>query len=382
MAIRDTIGKLAVVAAVAAGALAAPAASAEVLRVCADPDNLPFSKAAGPERGLYLELAELVGKRLGSPVEYVWWLTHNQRRALRNTILQDSCDAYFALPAAADYKAGGLQRTRAFLDVNYAVVMRAGQNFSGLADLKGRRVAVLHASPPQIVLSAHEGIQLNSFRNQDEAMEALTRGEVDAAVLWGPSAGYANLRQFQGRWTVTPVSGEGLGGQVAVAVRKGQDALAARIDEALVALRPEIAALAAKYGFPAAKPVPFSRQAEVVGSAHARRPPVVVPTLGFAKVATSAEPATVGAGEPAVDIKRGQVRFNNTCSHCHGTNGASPISERDLRRLKLRYKDNWQETTLATIKNGRPDMGMPAWRANYSDQEIAELVGFLATIQR
>ena len=115
MTIRSKIRLFVIAAAVAVGALAVPAASADVLRVCADPDNLPFSKADGPERGLYVELAELVGKRMGTPVEYVWWLTYNQRRALRNTILQDGCDAYFALPANADYKLQGLQHTDAFV---------------------------------------------------------------------------------------------------------------------------------------------------------------------------------------------------------------------------------------------------------------------------
>jgi hypothetical protein len=71
--------------------------AADTLRVCSDPDNLPFSKSEGADKGLYIELAELVGKRLGSPVEYVWWLSFNQRRALRTTM--EGCDAYFAVPA-------------------------------------------------------------------------------------------------------------------------------------------------------------------------------------------------------------------------------------------------------------------------------------------
>ena len=76
--------------AVSATALAAVTMSAsfaaDTLRVCSDPDNLPFSKSEGADKGLYIELAELVGKRLGTPVEYVWWLSFNQRRALRTTM--------------------------------------------------------------------------------------------------------------------------------------------------------------------------------------------------------------------------------------------------------------------------------------------------------
>ena len=99
MTIRGNMKAFAFAAALAAGALVAPAAGADPLRVCADPDNLPFSKSEGPKRGMYVELAELVGKQLGQPVEYTWYYTQMQRRALRNTILQDACDAVFALPA-------------------------------------------------------------------------------------------------------------------------------------------------------------------------------------------------------------------------------------------------------------------------------------------
>ncbi|OYY53442.1 MAG: hypothetical protein B7Y03_04005, partial [Polaromonas sp. 24-62-144] len=233
MTIRCKISQFLIAAATAAGAFSAPAVSAEVLRVCSDPDNLPFSKAEGPERGLYVELAELVGQRLNSPVEYVWWLSFNQRKALRNTILQDGCDAYFALPADAEYKVRGLEKTHAFLNVSYAVVAPRALGLKGLSDLKGKRIAVLIGSPPHILLARHEGYNSTSFRLQEDALDALAKGEVDAAILWGPSAGYENMKRFQGRWRVTPVSGEGLAGQVAVAVRASKGPLVAGIDKAL-----------------------------------------------------------------------------------------------------------------------------------------------------
>jgi polar amino acid transport system substrate-binding protein len=372
-----------VTAVVVAGAFTAPAMAADVLRVCADPDNLPFSKAEGPERGMYVELAELVGQRLKSPVEYVWWLTYNQRKALRNTILQDGCDAYFALPLDADYKVRGLQRTQAFIDVSYALVAPPALALTGLADLKGKRIAVLIGSPPHILLSQHEGFTSISFRAQEDALDALAKGEVDAALLWGPSAGYENKKRFQSRWRVTSVSGQGLTGQMAVAVRAEKAGLTAGIDKALTALQPDIAALAAKYGFPLGKPVSLAladgARAEAVFAAGPADGPVHGNALRpwLIKTAGPAEPA---AGAP--DVSVGRSRFNNICSHCHGANGASPVSERDLRRLKLRYKDVWRETALKTIKDGRPDAGMPSWKSTYSEQEIDELLGFLTTIQR
>jgi len=403
--IRSKIRLFLIAAAGAAGALGVPAASANVLRVCADPDNLPFSKAEGPERGLYVELADLVGKRMGTPVEFVWWLTYNQRRALRNTILQGGCDAYFALPADPDYKLPGLQRTQAFIDVSYAVVAAPTFKVTGLSDLKNKRIGVLHASPPHLMLAMKEGYTTTSFRFQEETFDALTRGEIDVAMLWGPSAGYENGKRFQGNWRVTPVKGEGLGGQMAVAVRRGNDTLAAGIDKALTELQPEIDMLADKYGFPRSKPVLLSG----ANTADAEKKPLAranVVTSGFIRTSSTATPLITKSAHAAPgaqvavlvattttdaatattagmsDLAEGRSRFNNACAHCHGVNGVSAISERDLRRLKLRYKDDWPSTANKVIKNGRSDLGMPPWKDAYNDKQIEELLTFLTTIQK
>ena len=387
-------------------ALAVPVVSAGVLRVCADPDNLPFSKSEGAERGMYVDLAELVGKQLESPVEYVWWLTFNQRKALRNTILQDGCDAYFALPADADYKLRGLQRTQSFINVSYAAVTAPAVSIAGLADLKGKRLGVLHATPPHILLSQLDGYATTSFRHESEAFEALAKGDIDVALLWGPSAGYTNLKRLESRWRVTPLAGEGLSGQMAVAVRRGNDTLTISIDKALVTLQPEIAALAKKYGFPMGQPVKLalasardSVRAETqaragltplksglsIGTGWVRTSTAPEPPKLIAQAAPAtgkAAPSTEAVGSATGGDAAGKVRFNDVCSHCHGNNGASAISERDLRRLKLRYKDNWRETAIKTIKNGRPDLGMPAWQTSYDDKQIEELLAFLATVQK
>ena len=407
--------------------------AAEPLRVCADPDNLPFSKSEGPERGLYVDLAELVAKRLdATPVHYTWWLTFYQRRALRNTV--NECDAVFALPTNADYKARGLQKSAAFLDVSYALVAAPGFQFNGLNDLKGKRLAVQFQTNPHIVLSQLEGFTFSTFRNSDEVFEALAKGEAEAGLLWGPVAGFDNQRRFANRWRVTPLTGNDMNGQVSVAVRRDKPELLKSIDEALVALKPEIAALAQKYGFPQGKPVDFAQgfslPAKVASAvapnsmaARALQVPTQMLSLTQAKsgdVATSADgtvkpkpqaaakAATAGANAQkskqaagqaaqtgvAVQAAKeqtpelsptallGRVRFNDQCSHCHGADGASPIRERDVRRLKMRYDGKWVEAATATIKNGRADLGMPPWKDMLKEPEIQQLISFLETVQK
>jgi polar amino acid transport system substrate-binding protein len=393
-------------------ALSASVLAAEPLRVCADPDNLPFSKSEGPERGLYIDLAELVANRLdATPIQYTWWLTFYQRRALRNTV--NECDAVFALPTDADYKTRGLKKTAAFLDVSYALVAAPGFQFNSLNDLKGKRLAVQFQTNPHIVLSQLEGFTFSTFRTSDEVFQALAKGEAEAGFLWGPVAGYDNQHRFANRWRVTPLTGNDMNGQVSVAVRQDKPELLKSIDEALVALKPEIAALAQKYGFPQGKPVNIAQLQKPLNEGAIRT--VQVPQQMIALVqqkpadATAAKAAagagvksqktTPAAGQatkagvavqaaaeqtPALSPEAllGRVRFNDQCSHCHGSDGASPIRERDVRRLKMRYDAKWVETATATIKNGRADLGMPPWKDMLKEPEIQQLLSFLETVQK
>jgi ABC-type amino acid transport substrate-binding protein/mono/diheme cytochrome c family protein len=360
------------------------ATAVEPLRVCSDPDNLPFSKSEGADRGLYIDLAEMVGKRLGTTVEYVWWLSFNQRRALRNTM--ESCDAYFALPADAQYRVKGVDKSNAFLNLSYAIVAPAGQTFKGLADLKGKRVGVMFSSPPQLLLATREGYTWNTFRTHEQLFEALNNGEVDLALMWGPSAGFDNLKQFNSRWQVLPVSGDGMTGQVAVAVSKSKPGLKDQINQALEDLKPEIAMLSVKYGFPSQAPIELVRSNQSFNPASntltAQNKPVPAKS-GFVRVGMkeTQKPEWLVANASLSPDEAKSV-FNNKCSHCHGANGASPVQERDLRKLTLRYKDEWKDVALTTISKGRPDYGMPAWNGIIPDEEMKSIIEFLATVQK
>jgi mono/diheme cytochrome c family protein len=326
----------------------------------------------------------MVGKRLGTTVEYVWWLSFNQRRALRNTM--EGCDAYFALPADAQYRVKGVDKSNAFLSLSYAIVAPAGQTFKGLADLKGKRVGVMFGSPPLILLATREGYSWNTFRTHEQLFEALNNGEVDLALMWGPSAGFDNLKQFNSRWQVLPVSGDSMTGQVAVAVSKSKPGLKDQINQALEDLKPEIAKLTVKYGFPSQAPIELVHSNQSFNPASntltAQNKPVPAKS-GFVRVGMkeSQKPEWLVANASLSPDEAKSV-FNNKCSHCHGANGASPVQERDLRKLTIRYKDEWKDVALTTISKGRPDYGMPAWNGIIPDEEIKSIIEFLATVQR
>jgi polar amino acid transport system substrate-binding protein len=78
----------------------------------------------------------------------------------------------------------------------------------------------------------------------------------------------------------------------------------------------------------------------------------------------------------------GQSLFNQYCSHCHGPNAVQGERPRDLRRLKLRYGDNWREKFLSTVDQGRPERGMPAWKGTLSDETIAKISVFVEHVQQ
>jgi polar amino acid transport system substrate-binding protein len=322
------------------------------LRVCADPDNLPFSSERGGDRGLYVDLAELVASRLGAPAEYFWWRSYFGKRTVRNTLLSDECDAYFGLPYDRSFMSQSVALTRPFLDMGYAVIAPRALGLSAVDALRGRRVAVQFSSSPQLLLSERGGYELVTFREPDEALDALARGEVDAAFVWGPVAGYYNKKKLGGAYQVSPVAGPGLQWQAAVGVRKGQDALRTGIERELDQLGPDIARLADKYGFPSG------------------------PAIGFERAADTGAPTA-----PTEGVRAGRSLFNQHCSHCHAPNAMSPELSRDLRRLRARYGDKMRDVIHTTVKEGRPTKGMPTWGDALSADAIGQIVIFLESVQ-
>ena len=354
----------------AAGALGlatlGPSAAVETLRVCADPDNLPFSAPTGSPRGLYVDVAELVAARLGARAEYTWWHTSYGQRALRNTLLADRCDVFFGLPDDEGFMGRQLQRTAPFLQVGYAVVVSPTHPFSGLEDLKSVTVAVQFRTPPQLMLATRDGFRMTTFRQAEEAMDALARGEAGAAFVWGPSAGYHNKVRLAGAWRVIPVAGPGLHWPVAAGVRKGDVALKARIERALSDLGPDIRRLADGYGFPVGAPVDLEA-----------RPPA--PPVETAPAPPSGSlPVNPFNGRADV-VPAGRSVFNQHCSHCHAPNAQSPEPTRDLRRLKRRYGDQRIAVFYRTVTEGRSEKGMP--RLPLSAEEVWQAWTFLESVQ-
>ena len=180
---------------------AAPPEPSRVLRVCADPNNLPFSNQQ--REGFENKIATLVGERLDARIEYVWWA---QRRGfIRNTLRAGLCDAVMGLPSRMEMAA----TTEPYYRSSYVFVTRQGTHQPGSFDdpyLKTATVGVhiigddFSNSPPAHALS-NRGLIDNvrgysvygNYKSPNppaELIHAVERGDIDVAIAWGPLAGY------------------------------------------------------------------------------------------------------------------------------------------------------------------------------------------------
>jgi ABC-type amino acid transport substrate-binding protein/mono/diheme cytochrome c family protein len=337
----------------------APTVAAAPLRVCADPDNLPFTSSRPDERGIYLELAELIAARMETALEPVY-VRDVGRRGLRTTLLAGRCDMFFGLPFTREAAGTSIRLTRPFLEIGYALVAPKTFTFRRLEDLHGTTVGVQHASTPQTLLSVRDEIRLVTFRTAEEVVDALARREIPLAFVWGPVAGYRAARLgLLTDHTIVSAAGFGLRAEAAIGVRATDQALRERLDRTILELRAAILALGEKYHIPLDRPVDLEA-ASALGAEGATTSPV--------------------AGDPALPTE-GRTLFNVHCSHCHAPNAASPEPVRDLRRLRLRYGDRRHEVFYTTVTKGRPTKGMPPAGGVLDEAAIRKIEAFLESVQ-
>ena len=176
------------------------------LTACADPNNLPFSNKAG--EGFENKLAQMIASDLHAKLDYMWWA---QRRGyVRNTLNERKCDFWPGIGSNVEMVA----TSRPYYRSTYMFVSRASAKLDGLTlddpRLRKLRIAVQMVgneatnTPPAHALSSR-GIVANvrgymlygdySKPNPPaEIMQAVERGDVDVALVWGPLAGYFAAR--------------------------------------------------------------------------------------------------------------------------------------------------------------------------------------------
>jgi mxaJ protein len=237
------------------------------LRVCADPNNLPYSNEA--RHGFENQIADLLARDRHAALEYTWWA---QRRGfVRNTLAAGSCDIVMGVPEHFD----PVRTTKPYYTSTYVFATRQDRRMQlGSLDdprLKSLRIGVqmigddFTNTPPAHALS-DRGIVRNVVGYSvfgDYAkpnplagiMDAVDRGEVDTAVVWGPPAGYF-ARHASHPIEITPVTPRLDGSArpfvfaIAMGVRRGDVALASELDDFIARRKSDIDRILAEYGVP------------------------------------------------------------------------------------------------------------------------------------
>jgi quinoprotein dehydrogenase-associated probable ABC transporter substrate-binding protein len=169
----------------------------KVLRVCADPRNLPFSNEKG--EGFENKLAELFAEKLQKKLDYMYF--PQATGFVRMTLGAHRCDVIMGFPQGDDL----VQGTNPYYRTAYAMVAKQGGGLDEVATLederlKGKHIGIVAGTPPATNMAAN-GLMMDAkpyplmidtrFDSSAAAMiEDLMSGQIDAGVLWGPMAGY------------------------------------------------------------------------------------------------------------------------------------------------------------------------------------------------
>jgi quinoprotein dehydrogenase-associated probable ABC transporter substrate-binding protein len=244
----------------------------EVLRVCQDPNNLPFSNSAG--EGFENKIAELFAAKLGWKLEYV---SFPQRMGfIRNTLRfklpgeQYRCDLVIGVPAGYDQ----VSPTRPYYRSTYVLVYPQGGKLDGVHSaqdlntlapdaLRDLRIGVFDRSPASDWLVKHGLLdQAIPYRmlNADpdyypgEIIEKdLTEGKIDAAIVWGPIAGFFAKRVSQPRLVLVPLISEPpirLDYEIAMGVRFGEREWKASVERLIAENQTDIEKILRDYSVP------------------------------------------------------------------------------------------------------------------------------------
>jgi mxaJ protein len=244
----------------------------QAFRVCQDPNNLPFSNLKG--EGFENRIAEIFARDLGVPVSY--YSFPNRLAFIRNTLrykLPDEayrCDVVMGVPAGFDQ----VSATRPYYRSTYALVFARNKGMDGLRTsddllalppekLRTIRIGLYDRSPASLWLARHglvdRGVPYAMMSPDPEQYPGqiierdLAQGKIDAAIVWGPIAGFFARRVRSPELLVVPMKSEpGIPFEFAMAmgVRYGEPAWKQQIEGLIARHQGEILAILREYGVP------------------------------------------------------------------------------------------------------------------------------------
>jgi quinoprotein dehydrogenase-associated probable ABC transporter substrate-binding protein len=240
-------------------AATAEAVDHTALRVCADPNNLPFSNDKG--EGFENKIAEVLAAELGVPVRYTWF--PDSVGFVRNTLRARACDLIVGTTVGAEL----VQNTNPYYRSSFSLVYRkeAGLTLASLDDpaLRTLQLGVIAGTPPT-TLMAQKGLLGNSRSYQllvdtrfdhpaQDVVHDVAAGKIDVGILWGPIAGYF-AKQETTPLAVVPLRSEGspmrLDYRITMGVRPNEPEWKRQVNDLIRKKQPEITRILLDYGVP------------------------------------------------------------------------------------------------------------------------------------
>jgi quinoprotein dehydrogenase-associated probable ABC transporter substrate-binding protein len=229
------------------------------LRVCADPNDLPFSN--DKREGFENKIAEIIGKELNLPVTYVWF--PQVVGFVRNTLRARQCDLVMGTVSGD----GMMDNTNAYYHSGYMIVSRTedGIGATGLGDpvLADKKIGLIAATPPTDLLLRHglmphvTSYALAVDTRYDSPARAMIQDildrKIDVGLLWGPLAGYYIKHEtlpLKAAFLDSEPDSTRLDFRIAMGVRPGEPEWRRRINGALEKHRAEVAQVLAGYDVP------------------------------------------------------------------------------------------------------------------------------------
>lgn len=317
------------------------------MRVCADPANLPYSSNSSVTPGFEVELARLIADELGVPARLTWHPTYV--RALK-PLRDGSCELFMGLPVDKRFREGNpwVAVSRPYYTMSHALVARTGPDPLTVAELRGRRVAVELASIAEVYV-AYRDVERSLHRTQEQAFQAMDRGDAVAALLWFPVAAW--LARDRGDLRVIAVADDTLAFPIGVGMRKRDADIVSAVDAAL-------ARLAAA-----------GRVTEVLGRYGA---------IPASRTGTRGSDIVLAADKDPIEA--GRSLFSTACSRCHGAEGVGGGTGGSLPKLK-NYDGGWDKF-YRIVWTGRKNTAMAAFNAILTADEIRSIYEYLTSMKQ
>jgi quinoprotein dehydrogenase-associated probable ABC transporter substrate-binding protein len=229
------------------------------LRVCADPNDMPFSDEKG--EGFENKIAQVLGNDLALPVRYTWF--PQVVGFVRNTLRANRCDLVMGTVAGDEI----MQTTTPYYYTSYVIAYRNdnGWTFTDFDDpkMKAMHIGIVAGTPPADLLVRHGlmaharpyALQVDTrFESSvHQMLSDIVNKEIDAGLVWGPVAGYY-IKKGGMPLKMALIENEPgaprMAYHIAMGVRNNEPEWRRRINAAIIKHRDEITAILHDYGVP------------------------------------------------------------------------------------------------------------------------------------